>query len=220
MSKFISILKQGSKNAAYCAIFIALAGCAATNSRILNAAADDTLAASRVSERAQAIASSEVATRMEQDAIRRQNAADASVVGIESACMPRFLVNKCINDARNARNAEWDAAQVDLTAARLYLRTAESNQHAAELQQKLREYNAEQAALAPVRAANAAAFAAKTAASAQRQAEYAAQIAAQAPERAANKSAFAQKQLDIEAIKKKRLEDAAKRAAAAAAKNQ
>ena len=198
MSKFIAILKQSSKNAAYCAIFIALAGCAGANSRILNAADDDTLSAGRVSERAQAIPSAGVATRMEQDANRRQSAADASVVGIESACMPRFLVTKCINDARNARNDEWDAAQIDLTAARLYLRTAESNQHSAELQQKLREHNA---------------------ASAQRQAEYAAQIAAQAPERAANKSAYEQKQLDIEAIKKKRVEDAAKRAAAAAEKN-
>jgi hypothetical protein len=156
---------------------------------------------------------------MELNALMRQKAADELVVGIESACMPKILVNKCINDARTARNDAWDNAQVDLTAARLFIRTAESDEQRTMLQQKLADYNAEQIASAPMRAANKAAYESKKAAFVQRQAEFAAQQVAKAPERAANVSEFQAKQDELNALKKKRVEDAAKRAAEAAAKN-
>ena len=206
------------KNAAYCAIFTLLAGCAATNSELQNAGANDALQADKVRQRAQAIPNLAAAQRQEQAALAQQAAADQLMVNIESLCMPKFLVNKCIDDARTNRNAAWDAAQIDLTAARLHIRTLEANQRRVELAQKLAAYTAEEKANAPIRAANQAEFAAKQAAFAQRQAEYAAEQIALAPERAANVSAFEARRLKILEIQKKREADNKKRVEDAAAK--
>lgn len=206
------------KNAAYCAIFTLLAGCAATNSELQNAGANDALQADKVRQRAQAIPNLAAAQRQEQAALAQQAAADQLMVNIESLCMPKFLVNKCIDDARTKRNAAWDAAQIDLTAARLHIRTLEANQRRVELAQKLAAYIAEEKANAPIRAANQAEFAAKQAAFAQRQAEYAAEQIALAPERAANVSAFEARRLKILEIQKKREADNKKRVEDAAAK--
>jgi colicin import membrane protein len=216
----LSNFKNALSRVAYCAIFVTLVGCASGNSSILNAAENDALSVDNVRTRANLIPNLAAAQLMEQNALARQKSADDSIVGIESACMPKFLVNKCISDARTARNTEWDNAQIDLTAARLYLRTNESKQQQQLRQQKYTDYQAEQVANAPMRAANKAAFESKKAAFVQRQAEYAAEQAAAAPERAANVSAFQTKQDELNALKKKRVEDAAKRAAEAAAKSQ
>ncbi|GHA68598.1 hypothetical protein GCM10009007_06680 [Formosimonas limnophila] len=219
MMMFTSNFKNALSRAAYCAIFVALSGCASSNSGILNAASNDALAVEKVRARANLIPSVAVAQAMESNALMRQKAADELIVGIESACMPKFLVNKCISDARTARNDAWDNAQIDLTAARLFLRTAESNEQRAVLQQKIADYNAEQIASAPIRAANKAAYESKKTAFVQRQAAYVAEQAAKAPERAANVSEFQAKQDELNALKEKRVEDAAKRAAEAAAKS-
>ncbi|MGL4767038.1 MAG: hypothetical protein ACRCV6_03005 [Formosimonas sp.] len=205
------------QKAAYCAIFIGLSGCTSLNSNISNAAIDDVLTASRVQARAQAIPNLATAQNIERDALARQAAADASVVGIEARCAPKFLVNRCIEQARDARNEAWDSAQVDLTAARLHIRTFEANQKRAELQKKLTDYAAEEKANIPVRAANKAAFIAKQAALQTRQAEYAAAQIAQAPERAAKASAFEAKRVKILELQQKRAADNAKRVAQAAA---
>lgn len=217
---FISNFKHSFLTAAYCAIFVGLSGCASSNSGILNAANNDALAADKVRARANLIPSLAAAQTMESNALMRQREADALIVGIESACRPKFLVNKCINDARSARNTAWDNAQIDLTAARFFIRTAQADEQRAALQQKLADYNAEQIANAPIRAANKAAYESKKAAFVQRQAAYAAEQVAKAPERAANVSAFQAKQDELNALKKKRAENAAKRAAQAAEKSQ
>ena len=218
ISNFFRLQTGGFKNAAYCAIFIVLTGCSATTSSINNADVNDALNADKVRARANAIPNMTVAQAQEKDALARQAAADRTIANIESDCMPKFLVTKCIEDARNARNDAWDAAQVDLTAARLFIRTTEANQRRTELQQKLADYNAEEKANIPVRAANKAAFDAKQTAFAQRQAQYAAEQIAQAPERAANVSAFEERRTKILELQKKREDEAKKRAEEAAAK--
>ena len=206
------------KNAAYCAIFMLLTGCAAVNSSISNAAINDVLTADKVRARANALPNLAAAQAIEKDAMARQAAADASVVNIETRCMPKFLVTRCIDAARNARNDAWDAAQVDLTAARLYIRTDESNQKRAELTKKLADFTAEEKANIPVRAANKAAYIAKQAAFKQRQIDYATEQAAQAPQRAANVSDFEAKRAEILDLQKKRAAENAKRISDAAAK--
>lgn len=206
------------KNAAYCAIFMLVTGCAAGNSSISNAAINDVLTADKVRARANALPNLAAAQAIEKDAMARQAAADASVVNIETRCMPKFLVTRCIDAARNARNDAWDAAQIDLTSARLYIRTFESNQKKAELEQKLAKFTAEQKANIPIRAANKAAYIAKQAAYKQRQIDYAKQQASDAPQRAANVVDFKAKRAEILALQKKRADEAAKRVADAAAK--
>lgn len=218
MFKYTSILTWSSKKAAYCAIFMGLAGCTSQNS-IINAQAQDPLALDKVRVRANQISNLPQAKALEAQAMARQQLADAQLVNIEQFCVPKFLVNKCIEDARDKRNNEWDSAQLDLTTARYYIRMYEANEQQAKLAQKLADYNAEQVANAPVRAANAAAFVAKNTAQAQRIAVYTAEQMVKAPERALKASQFEEKQKTIEAIKKKRLEDAAKRAAKKAAED-
>jgi len=212
MSK--NITKSLLKNVAYCATFALLSGCALTSLNV----AEDLLAPSTVLLQSQTINSTKSAQLMEQFALEQQALADASLLNIEAICQPKFLVFKCINDAKQARNERWDAAQINLTAARLYLRTQEANQTKVELLNKVAAHEAAEKLNAPNRAANAKAFQAKYNAYVKRQADYAAQQAAQAPERAASAAAFNERVSAVEAIKAKRVADNAKRVAEAEAK--
>lgn len=202
------------KNAAYCAIFILLTGCATQN---LSSTADD-LSSNAVRARAHAIESLETAQAIEKSALSRQALADETFTNIENSCLKKFLVNNCIELARINRNETWDLAQKELTAARFYIRTDEAHKNQVTLTKKLANHQADELANIPIRAANVAAFNAKQLEYEQRQLNNTIKKVSMATERTANIAAFEEKQRYIKEVQKKRAQDNEKRITEAQAK--
>lgn len=203
-----------AKNAAYCAIFTLIMGCATQNLTITT----DELSNESVRERARTIYSLEAAQNIEKSALSRQKSADSAFIHIKNSCLEKILVNKCIDSARENRNAIWDEAHKELISARFFIRNDEANKNRIALTKKLTDHQADELANIPVRATNVSAFNAKQAAYAQRQLNYAVKQATVTSERAASVTAFEEKQRYIEEVQKKRLQDNEKRLAEAQVK--
>lgn len=242
------------KIVAYCATVAALAGCAGLNSATPNstekspvsvAMSQDTLAFARVQSRAQLIPSLEAAQALELSAVDKQSVADKQTKSNAAACYKKFLVNRCLDKLRNTRNDAWDDAQIDRSAARLYIRTKEAENSRVALMAKMNDYSEKEAANAPQRAANVAKFNQKRIAQAvklatpqsptpeqrainraafeAKQKAYAEKWAQEpklnAQTRADNVEKFEEKVSRLEALKKKRIADNKARTAKAAKKS-
>lgn len=192
-----------SKLAAYCAIVLALSGCASSKTEIANAENDD-LSRPKVAERAKSIKSLKQAQAQETAAIASQNKADADLLFDKAACTKVFLVNRCIEKATAVRNATWDEAQLDRTAARYFIRQYEANERRAALAKKMEDYRREQMAQAATRAANRAAYEAKLQAYNERLAN---PDELTPEERAQNVTVYNAKRTKILALQKKRAEE-------------
>ncbi|TDR32323.1 hypothetical protein [Hydromonas duriensis] len=207
---------KSSKFAAYCAIVLSLTGCATPKTQVTT---DDELAQPKVVERSKQIKSLKQAQMQEAAAIAKQNQADTDLLLDKAACLKVFLVNRCIDKASATRNATWDAAQIERTSARYYIRQYEANARRTALAQKLEDYRRSEAAQAPARAASKAAYESKIQA-------YNAKLAnpdtLSPEERAQNVTLYNQKRTKILEMQKKRADaeqariEAAKNAAKAA----
>lgn len=210
-------VRTPAKFAAYCAIVLCVTGCmSATSVTTVN----DDLTQDKVINRANALPSVTQARAQEARAVAAQKSADAQLILDQAACAKKFLVNRCIEKATQLRHNVWDAAQINLTAARFAIRQSEANERRNNLQTKIAAYDAEHKAQAPARAANATAYAAKVKALNER----IAQADKITPEqRAENVTVFEAKRNRILEIQRKRTEDnrlrveAAQKAAQAAA---
>lgn len=211
-SQVLTPIKAPTKLAIYCAIVLGVAGCASSTS---DAVANDPLNQDKVAARASSMPSLNYAKALVEKSAAAQKLADEQLVVNKAACLKKFLVNHCINLASQERNRIWDNAQIDATAARYAIRQYEANTNRATLQAKVAAYDAEQAALAPTRKANAIAYAAKVKALNER----IAQADKITPEqRAENVTLFEQKRNRILEIQRKRIEENRLRTEAAAQK--
>ncbi len=197
------------KIVAYCATSVWLVGCASSNNQIIN---NDPLASAQLQARASEIHSPAQAQKIEANAKYLQQAADETLAQEQAACYRKFLVNRCLDNASQARNDAWDAAQIDLSAARLYTRQQQAQAQRAELSERVSTYNQQEREQAPQRARNRAAFNARQQAHQAKLAQAKQQAAANANQRAQNVEDFNAKLKRIQAIKQKRVQDAAKQA--------
>ena len=195
------------KIVAYCATTVYLVGCASTNNALIH---NDPLSNENLQVRASQIHSLDEAQNIEANAIDQQKLADAHLEQEKVACYRKFFVNRCIDQANQTRNDTWDAAQIERSAARLYIRQQQAEAQRAALTEKLNTYNREEAAKASLRARNAAEYNARQQAQRARIAQAQAAQQADAPQRAQNVEDFNAKVKRIEAIKQKRIEDAKK----------
>ena len=195
------------KIVAYCATTVYLVGCASTNNALIH---NDPLSNENLQVRASQIHSLDEAQNIEANAIDQQKLADTSLEQAKVACYRKFFVNRCIDQANQTRNDTWDAAQIERSAARLYIRQQQAEAQRAALTEKLATYNREEAAKASLRARNAAEYNARQQAQRARIAQAQAAQQADAPQRAQNVEDFNAKVKRIEAIKQKRIDDAKK----------
>ena len=197
-----------AKTAAYCATLcgaLLLLGCANVSSHTQNTIADDPLSPQNLSARTATIANLAQAQHMEQAAIARQNAADAALKIAQVDCYRKFFVNRCLDQQADIRNQIWDQAQIERSAARLYIRQYEAEQQRVALMQKIKVYQKKEAAKAAERARSVAEYNARQKAHAEKLAQAQAQQAAQAAQRAQNVEDFNAKVKRIEEIKRQRL---------------
>ena len=195
------------KIVAYCATTVYLVGCASTNNALIH---NDPLSNENLQVRASQIHSLDEAQNIEANAIDQQKLADTSLEQAKVACYRKFFVNRCIDQANQTRNDTWDAAQIERSAARLYIRQQQAEAQRAALTEKLATYNREEAAKASLRARNAAEYNARQQAQQARIAQAQAAQQADAPQRAQNVEDFNAKVKRIEEIKQKRIDDAKK----------
>ncbi|MBS1174336.1 MAG: hypothetical protein H6R05_467 [Burkholderiaceae bacterium] len=195
------------KIVAYCATTVYLVGCASTNNALIH---NDPLSNENLQARASQIHSLDEAQNIEANAINQQQLADTSLEQAKVACYRKFFVNRCLDQVNQTRNDAWDAAQVERSAARLYMRQQQAEAQRLALTEKLNTYNREEAAKAPLRAQNAAAYQARQQAYQAKLAQAQAAQQADAPQRAQNVEDFNAKVKRIEAIKQKRIDDAKK----------
>lgn len=165
---------------------------------------DDPLAAAQLRERANTFVNIASATQVLNTALERQSLADTHLQTMQPTCYRKFLVQRCLDRAQTERNQSWDAAQIDLSAARLYLRQQEAEVQRIALSDKLKRYQKQEQAQAGQRAANARAYTARQAAYAQRQTQIQNLLQSKAPERAQKNQDFATKMQKIQAIKAQR----------------
>ena len=195
------------KIVAYCATTVYLVGCASTNNALIH---NDPLSNENLQVRASQIHSLDEAQNIEANAIDQQKLADTSLEQAKVACYRKFFVNRCLDQINQTRNDTWDAAQIDRSAARLYIRQQQAEAQRAALTEKLATYNREEAAKASLRARNAAEYNARQQAQRARIAQAQAAQQADAPQRAQNVEDFNAKVKRIEEIKQKRIDDAKK----------
>ena len=201
-------VQPASKIAAYCATLcsaLLLLGCANVSSQTQNTVVNDPLSPQNLSARTAVIANLAQAQQMEQAAIARQNTADAALKTTQADCYRKFFVNRCLNQQTDIRNQIWDQAQIERSAARLYIRQHEAEQQRIALMQKINVYQKQEAAKAAERARNVAEYNARQKAHAEKLAQAQAQEAAQAAQRAQNVEDFNAKVKRIEEIKKQRI---------------
>ena len=199
------------KTAAYCATICAtllLLGCANVQQHIQSTIANDPLSPQNLQSSAAQINSMAQAEQIERDAIARQNAADSELKNNQAACYRQFFVNRCLDQQANSRNRIWDQAQIERSAARLYIRQAQAEQQRIALMQKVNAYQQKEAAKAAERARNAAEYAARQKAHADKLAQAKAQEAANAAQRAQNVEDYNAKVKRIEEIKRQRIQKA------------
>ena len=115
-----------------------------------------------------------------------------------------------MDNARQARNDAWDAAQIDLSAARLYERQQQAQAQKNELLSKLKTYHQKETSQAPERARKLAAYNARQKAHADTLAQIQKNRLADKAVREQNVEDFNTKVKRIEAIKQKRVNDAKK----------
>jgi hypothetical protein len=195
------------KIVAYCATTVYLMGCTSSNNAIIH---NDPLSNNQLQARVNQIHSLAEAQKIEDNALYAQQSADTSLTQEQAHCYRKFFVNHCLDQANQTRNAVWDAAQVERSAARLYVRQQQAHAQRAALTEKLNTYNREEAQKAPQRARNVAEYNARQKAHQAKIAQVQAQQQADAPKRAQNIEDFNAKVKRIEAIKQKRIEDAQK----------
>ena len=195
------------KIVAYCATTVCLVGCASTNNALIH---NDPLSNENLQTRIHQIHSLDEAQKIEANAINQQQLADTTLEHLKKQCYRKFFVNRCIDQANQTRNDTWDAAQIDRSAARLYIRQQQAEAQRTALTEKLATYNREEAQKAPQRARNAAEYHARQQAQQARIAQAQAEQQADAPQRAQNVEDFNAKVKRIEAIKQKRIDDAKK----------
>ena len=196
------------KTAAYCATICAallLLGCANTQQHTQSTIANDPLSPQNLQSSAAQINNMAQAEQIERDAIARQNAADIELKNNQAACYRQFFVNRCLDQQANIRNQIWDQAQIERSAARLYIRQAQAEQQRVALMQKVKAYQQKEAAKAAERARNAAEYAARQKAHAEKLAQAKAQEAAKAAQRAQNVEDYNAKVKRIEEIKRQRI---------------
>ena len=201
-------VQPASKIAAYCATLcsaLLLLGCANVSSQTQNTVANDPLSPQNLNARTAAIANLAQAQQMEQAAIARQNAADTALKTAQADCYRKFFVNRCLNQQADIRNHIWDQAQIERSAARLYIRQHEAEQQRIALMQKINTHQKQEAAKAAERARSVAEYNARQKAHAEKLAQAQAQEAAQAAQRAQNVEDFNAKVKRIEEIKKQRI---------------
>ena len=124
-------VQPAAKIAAYCATIcstLLLLGCANIGSHTQNTVANDPLSPQNLNARTAAITYLAQAQQMEQAAIARQNAADATLKTAQADCYRKFFVNRCLDQQADIRNQIWDQAQIERSAARLYIRQHEAEQ--------------------------------------------------------------------------------------------
>ena len=167
--------------------------------------ANDPLSPQNLQSSAAQINSMAQAEQIERDAIARQNAADIELKNNQAACYRQFFVNRCLDQQANIRNQIWDQAQIERSAARLYIRQAQAEQQRVALMQKVKAYQQKEAAKAAERARNAAEYAARQKAHAEKLAQAKAQEAAKAAQRAQNVEDYNAKVKRIEEIKRQRI---------------
>lgn len=195
------------KIVAYCATTVYLVGCASANNALIH---NDPLSNQNLQVLANQIHSLEQAQKIEANAIDQQELADAHLEQETIECYHKFFVNRCIDRVNQTRNDAWDSAQIDRSAARLYIRQQQAEAQRITLTEKINTYNREEAAKAPLRAQNAAAYQARQQAYQAKLAQAQAQQQADATKRAQNVEDFNAKVKRIEAIKQKRMDDAKK----------
>ena len=195
------------KIVAYCATTVYLVGCASSNNTLINR---DPLSTQNLQTRANQIHSLDEAQKIETTALSVQQSADATLAQGQAQCYRKFLVNRCLDQINQTRNAAWDAAQYERSASRLYVRQQQAEAQRVTLTDKLNTYNREEAQKAPQRARNAADYKARQQAQQARIAQAQAEQKAQAASRAQNVEDFNAKVKRIEAIKQKRIDDAKK----------
>lgn len=208
LSAIRPIVQATAKTAAYCATIcsaILLLGCANVRPHTQSTIANDPLSAQNLQARMASISNLAQAQQIEQAAIARQNAADAEMKITQAECYRKFFVNRCLDEQAAVRNQIWDQAQVERSAARLYIRQYEAEQQRIALTQKVAAYQKQEAAKAAERAQNVAAYNARQKAHAEKLAQAQAQQAANAAQRAQNVEDFNTKLKRIEAIKKQRI---------------
>lgn len=213
---------EWQKTAAYCATICAtllLLGCASTQQRTQTTIANDPLSPQNLNNRTAAITSMAQAEQIERAAIARQNDADIQLKNAQAECYRRFFVNRCLDQQADIRNHIWDQAQIERSAARLYIRQAQAEQQRIALMQKITAYQKKEAAKAAERARNAAQYATRQKAHADKLAQDQAQQKAQAAERAQNVEDYNAKVKRIEEIKKQRILKAQQAAEKAAQTN-
>ena len=201
-------VQPAAKIAVYCATIcgaLLLLGCANVSSHTQNTVANDPLSAQNLNARTAAIHSIAQAQQMEQAAIARQNAADAALKAAQADCYRKFFVNRCLDQQADIRNQIWDQAQIERSAARLYIRQYEAEQQRIALMQKINTHQKQEAAKAAERARSVAEYNARQKAYNEKLAQAQAQEAAQAAQRAQNVEDFNAKVKRIEAIKKQRI---------------
>ena len=201
-------VQPAAKIAAYCATIcstLLLLGCANIGSHTQNTVANDPLSPQNLNARTAAITYLAQAQQMEQAAIARQNAADATLKTAQADCYRKFFVNRCLDQQADIRNQIWDQAQIQRSAARLYIRQYEAEQQRIALMQKINTHQKQEAAKAAERARSVAEYNARQKAYNEKLAQAQAQEAAQAAQRAQNVEDFNAKVKRIEAIKKQRI---------------
>ena len=195
------------KIAAYCATTVYLVGCASTNNALIQ---NDPLSNENLQARASQIHSLDEAQTIEANAIDKQQLSDVTLEQAKAQCCRKFFVNRCLDQINQTRNDAWDVAQIDRSAARLYIRQQQAEAQRAALTEKINTYNREETQKAPQRARNAAEYNARQQAQQARIAQAQAAQQADAPQRAQNVEDFNAKVKRIEAIKQKRIDDAKK----------
>ena len=201
-------VQPAAKIAAYCDTIcstLLLLGCANIGSHTQNTVANDPLLPQNLNARTAAITYLAQAQQMEQAAIARQNAADATLKTAQADCYRKFFVNRCLDQQADIRNQIWDQAQIERSAARLYIRQYEAEQQRIALMQKINTHQKQEAAKAAERARSVAEYNARQKAYNEKLAQAQAQEAAQAAQRAQNVEDFNAKVKRIEAIKKQRI---------------
>ena len=195
------------KIVAYCATTVYLVGCASSNNALIQR---DPLSAQNLQTRANQIHSLDEAQKIETTALSVQQSADATLAQGQAQCYRKFLVNRCLDQINQTRNEAWDAAQVERSASRLYVRQQQAEAQRVTLTDKLNTYNREEAQKAPQRARNAAEYNARQKAYREKLAQAKEQEKIDAPKRAQNVEDFNTKVKRIEDIKQKRIDDAKK----------
>lgn len=171
---------------------------------------EDPLSPARLQARAAQIHSIAEADQIERHAMLSQQQADQRLSAEQAPCQRRFLVNRCLEQVAQRRNNTWDAAQIDRSAARLYLRQQEAAQKKTELTTRLSQYRREEAAKAPLRAENARRYRARQQTHQEQLRQYQKAQTDNAAQRAQKVEDFNDKVKRIETIKQKRIENAQK----------